>query len=242
MVRNELSILAKRLKQTRKQKGLTQLQVAAAMSVEIGTLSGYERGYRKPNTDMLLALATFYNVPTDYLLGKTDDPVDYEDPDLVADIPYDVQKHFDDDIKGMVGFQKAREEDVLNEDREVPKDKNLSFINSLKYPTGPEATIEFLKAIGFTEESAKGVYKYMEFTRQQQEALYTTQLNESMKTPDLLFTSAPEKKLPNTTGIANQIIQHAARDKKETPKLEKPEDDGDDGDDDSDNTPRKRYA
>lgn len=74
MAQNGLSILSSRLKEIRNQKGFTQSFVSARLNIETGTLSGYERGYRKPNTDMLVVLAGFYGVTTDWLLGKVDKP------------------------------------------------------------------------------------------------------------------------------------------------------------------------
>lgn len=65
--------LAERLKSSRESCGLTQEQVAEKLSISIGTLSGYERGYRKPNPEMIAELAKLYNVQTDYLLGLTND-------------------------------------------------------------------------------------------------------------------------------------------------------------------------
>lgn len=36
-----------------------------------------ERGKKRLSADMLAKLAEFYDVSTDYLLGRTDDPTDY---------------------------------------------------------------------------------------------------------------------------------------------------------------------
>ena len=76
MAKIETTPLSNRLKSTRERRGLTQEQVSEKINVEIGTLSGYERAYRKPSPDMLLKLADLYGVSTDYLLGRVDNPVD----------------------------------------------------------------------------------------------------------------------------------------------------------------------
>ena len=62
--------LADNLKISRHKAGLTQEQVANKLGLSIGTISGYERGYRKPDPDTLNNLADLYNVTTDYLLGR----------------------------------------------------------------------------------------------------------------------------------------------------------------------------
>jgi len=68
------NILPNRLKISRKKCGWTQEWVAEKLNISIGTLSGYERGYRNPNNDMLRKLAELYKTTTDYLLGLTDNP------------------------------------------------------------------------------------------------------------------------------------------------------------------------
>ncbi|MBN6206224.1 helix-turn-helix transcriptional regulator [Ralstonia pickettii] len=67
-------ILAKRLKNLREQHGYLQKYVADKLGVRSNTLSGYENGTRSPDPDMLVQLANLYNVTTDYLLGKSDQP------------------------------------------------------------------------------------------------------------------------------------------------------------------------
>lgn len=65
------SILAKRLKGLREQRGYYQKFVAEKLGIRSNTLSGYENGTRMPDPEMLSKLADLYNVSTDYLLGRT---------------------------------------------------------------------------------------------------------------------------------------------------------------------------
>lgn len=74
MASSDTPVLATRLKLARKKTGFTQAQIAKLLNIEIGTLSGYERGYRRPSTDMLAEIANLYDVSADYLLGQTDNP------------------------------------------------------------------------------------------------------------------------------------------------------------------------
>ena len=64
------NLLPEKLKKARKKKGYTQAYVAGQLDIEIGTLSGYERGYRRPSAELLAKLAELYNVPVDFLLGR----------------------------------------------------------------------------------------------------------------------------------------------------------------------------
>lgn len=45
--------------------------LAAALHCSVPAVSGYETGRNDPNLDMLIAMARFYGVSTDYLLGLT---------------------------------------------------------------------------------------------------------------------------------------------------------------------------
>lgn len=58
------------LKQARKNKGMTQKEVADVLGVGQSTYKNYECGVREPNGDTIVALANLFNVTTDYLLGR----------------------------------------------------------------------------------------------------------------------------------------------------------------------------
>jgi transcriptional regulator with XRE-family HTH domain len=63
-----MTCFAARLKQLRKQRGMTQTEVAAAIGVTRSVVSLYETEMRQPSPDMIVALARLYGVSTDYLL------------------------------------------------------------------------------------------------------------------------------------------------------------------------------
>lgn len=65
-------MIAKRLTELRHEKGLTQQEVAAGISVSRTTYAHYEIGRREPDIGTLSAIAKFFAVSTDYLLGLTD--------------------------------------------------------------------------------------------------------------------------------------------------------------------------
>lgn len=58
----------------REDSDLTQKQVARLLNCSQQVYSNYELGQRDIPTDILIKLADFYNVSTDYLLGRTDNP------------------------------------------------------------------------------------------------------------------------------------------------------------------------
>ena len=59
-----------RLKQLRKENGITAKQLAEKLQVSESTISLYENGKREPDFKMLLNIADYFNVSVDYLLGK----------------------------------------------------------------------------------------------------------------------------------------------------------------------------
>jgi transcriptional regulator with XRE-family HTH domain len=61
-----------RLRQIRKEKGLTQAEVAKLLSIGESTVSFYESGKRQPDYETLVRLSEAFKVSTDFLLGKTD--------------------------------------------------------------------------------------------------------------------------------------------------------------------------
>ena len=61
-----------RLKQLREEKGLLQNDLAKYLGVSIPAIGYYESGKRDMSTDTVLLLSEYFNVSTDYLLGKSD--------------------------------------------------------------------------------------------------------------------------------------------------------------------------
>lgn len=61
-----------RLKALRKEAKLTQKQIAKSLNIKQPTYAQWENGRTKPKGETLERFADFFNVSTDYLLGKTD--------------------------------------------------------------------------------------------------------------------------------------------------------------------------
>lgn len=62
-----------RIKEVRKKKGLSLQQVADAVGLGNNTISRYETGKREPKLETWNKLAEYFNVPTSYLMGLSDD-------------------------------------------------------------------------------------------------------------------------------------------------------------------------
>ena len=66
-----------RLKEIRKSKGISQLQLALALNTTQNTISRYETGEREPGITELIKIANYFNVSIDYLLERTNNPTLY---------------------------------------------------------------------------------------------------------------------------------------------------------------------
>ena len=63
-----------RIRDLREDMDLRQVDVAAATGIDQKTLSNYEPGQTQPDARALVALADFFHVSIDDLVGRTDAP------------------------------------------------------------------------------------------------------------------------------------------------------------------------
>ena len=66
-----------RIRELRKKSRLTQQEVADYLGVNKQTISGYERGVRRPDFTKLDALADMFDVSIAYLIGSQDERGEY---------------------------------------------------------------------------------------------------------------------------------------------------------------------
>ncbi len=65
---------SKRIFDLRKQRGLSQKELGEAVGLSHKAISTIESGVRSTTIEKLVLLADFFQVSTDYLLGRKDDP------------------------------------------------------------------------------------------------------------------------------------------------------------------------
>jgi transcriptional regulator with XRE-family HTH domain len=65
--------IGEKIKMLREEQELTHVDLAKKLDCSIGLISLWENNLRKPNADSLIALAKFFGVSADYLLGISDD-------------------------------------------------------------------------------------------------------------------------------------------------------------------------
>ena len=100
-------MIIERLKKLRKEGKLTQKDIATFLNISQPAYQQFESGKKKMNLETMEKLADFFNVSTDYLLGKTNIP----DLDLEVDI--------DNAIDNSVAYDGTP---ITDNDREIIKD------------------------------------------------------------------------------------------------------------------------
>ena len=63
---------SERLKELREESNLTQKTFANKLNISKSAVSAWEIGRNQPSYDLLIEIAKFFNVSTDYLLGIED--------------------------------------------------------------------------------------------------------------------------------------------------------------------------
>lgn len=63
-----------RLKELRKKKGLSQKELTDRLNLNRSTYARYETSSTQPDYETLEKLADFFEVTTDYILGRSDQP------------------------------------------------------------------------------------------------------------------------------------------------------------------------
>ena len=69
-----MSVFSERLVLLRKEKSLSQEDVAREFGVVVRAYQRYEYGQREPQLSTLVKMADFYGVTLDYLAGRSDVP------------------------------------------------------------------------------------------------------------------------------------------------------------------------
>lgn len=97
---------ARTLAMLRQERGISQRQAAAALGVSQALLSHYENGLREPGLNFVVKACDFYNVSSDFMLGRT---LSRDGTTIIdADSLYDVTGERDNVMQGSVMATLAR--------------------------------------------------------------------------------------------------------------------------------------
>lgn len=67
-----MEIFAKRLKDLRKNRKLSQMQLALETNISQSSIAAWELCLSVPNAQAVISLAKYFDVSCDYLLGESD--------------------------------------------------------------------------------------------------------------------------------------------------------------------------
>ena len=80
-------MIGDKIKELRNRTGLYQQELADIMNVSKSTIAMWETNKREPSSEMLVALANFFEVTTDFLLGvSTDTETNKKDTSLINEV------------------------------------------------------------------------------------------------------------------------------------------------------------
>lgn len=101
-------MIGERLLDLRKDADLTQDELAAILKINKHSISSYEREKSEPPDTIKIAIARYFHVSTDYLLGLTDDPNPYDDHHSVLRLPSQLPEEAKRSIKDYAGYLKHK--------------------------------------------------------------------------------------------------------------------------------------
>lgn len=99
-----------RITELRKQAGMSQFQLAKVLDIATSTLGMYETGKREPSLKVLNRIADYFDVSTDYLLGRPEKKLSSEEQETK-----DLKKFLENNLDNGMTFGDGK---VTQEDRE----------------------------------------------------------------------------------------------------------------------------
>lgn len=69
-----MSNFCERLNELKTAKNILQKDIPKNTNISLRAYQYYERGEREPNMSALIAIADYFDVSLDYLVGRSDDP------------------------------------------------------------------------------------------------------------------------------------------------------------------------
>ena len=80
-------MIGERLLQLRKEKGMTQQELAKQLGITKYTISSYEADKSAPSDELKVQIAKIFDISTDYLLGLVDQPLSYRKLERAVILP-----------------------------------------------------------------------------------------------------------------------------------------------------------
>lgn len=120
-------MIGTRIKQLRKENGLTQSELGSKLGVIKQTISSWENGISNPSNESVAAIASIFNVSTDYLLGNAKKFTEHSAPIKTASeydtsLKYWVDKtgYAYDEVANRLGIAERELLSYLNDEKDIP--------------------------------------------------------------------------------------------------------------------------
>ena len=104
----------KRIKDARKAKGILGKDAAKLLGIAYSTYAKYESGERNPDINMLAKIADLFDVSTDYLLCRTDNPKTIKKELSISGQPVSIDIHKNSIDAKRAGFTAEQEAYILS--------------------------------------------------------------------------------------------------------------------------------
>jgi len=103
-------MLHEKLRELREKKGVLQSEISKYLSVTRESYSMYETGKRQMSFETLCLLANYFEVSTDYLLGRQDALPSFlnEEERIVIAQYRELEEHARDAVKNVLSFELSR--------------------------------------------------------------------------------------------------------------------------------------
>ena len=97
-------MIGERLYDLRKDSNLTQDELAEILHINKHSISSYERDKSEPPDAVKIAIAKYFNVSVDYLLGLTDAPLPLNKDDRIFRLPASFPKSKLAELKNYIDY------------------------------------------------------------------------------------------------------------------------------------------
>ncbi len=133
--------LGNRIRELRSRSGVSQRKLARAVDVSPNSISRIESGLQKPSGELIAAIADYFSVSTDYLLGRAVHAEDLPD-DFRELFQLGVKAGYAADLKDFFRWLAAKREKLAAEVDGIPRKPDEELLALV-----PDLTEEEIKAI-----------------------------------------------------------------------------------------------
>ena len=102
-------VIGERLYELRKDADLTQDDLAAILNINKHSISSYERDKSEPPDAIKIAMAKYFDVSVDYLLGITDNPMPLDKQANVVRLPNGFPRHLMPELMNYISYLMFKE-------------------------------------------------------------------------------------------------------------------------------------